>query len=123
MAPDDHLDHGIGDLLLQEQQPQRGAALPRAHESGGHDIVDDLLRQRGGVDEHGVQAARLGNQRYDGAVARGQAAVDGECGRCRSGHRDTGERGMRERNLTEHAAGRGNEVQRPRARRRPRATA
>ena len=90
----DHFQNRIGDLLLQEQQPQRRAALTRAHESGTHHIVDHLLRQSGRIDQHGVQAAGLGDQRHDRAAARGQAAIDGKSSRRRAGHGDSRERAM-----------------------------
>ena len=74
----DHLDHGVRDLLLQEQEPQRRAPLTRAHEGGSHHIVRHLLRQRGRIDQHRVQSAGLGDQRDDGAVAGGKHALNGE---------------------------------------------
>ena len=72
----DHLDHAVGDVLLHEQQAQRRAALAGGAEGGRHDVVGDLLGQRGGIDDHRVDAAGLGDQRHDRAVLGGERAVD-----------------------------------------------
>ena len=96
----------------RNNKPQRRAALAGAHEGRAHHIVDHLLRQRGRIDEHGVQAAGLGDQRHDGAAACRQRAIDGQRRGRRAGHRDAGERGMRQRNLAEQASGRRDQVQR-----------
>ena len=71
-----HLDDPVGDVVLQAQQPQRRAALAGGAERRGDDVVGDLLRQRGGVDDHGIDAAGLGDQRHDRAVLGGERAVD-----------------------------------------------
>ena len=73
---DDHLDHPVGDVLLHAEQPQRRAALAGGAEGRRHDVVRDLLGQRGRVDDHGVDAAGLGDQRHDRAVLGGERAVD-----------------------------------------------
>ena len=80
---DDHLDHAVGDVVLQTEQPQRRAALAGGAEGGGDDVVGHLFGQRGGVDDHGVDAAGLGDQRHDRAVLGGERAVDAR-GRPRS---------------------------------------
>ncbi len=59
---------GIGDVVLQAKQPQRRAALAGGAERRGDDVVGHLLGQRGGVDDHGVDAAGLGDQRHDRAA-------------------------------------------------------
>src|SRR6266852_2823529 len=52
------------------------AALAGGAERGGDHVVGDLLRQRGGVDDHGVDAAGFGDQWYDRAVLCGKRSVD-----------------------------------------------
>ena len=64
------------DLLLQAQEAQRRAALTGRTEGGRQNIVDDLLDQSGRVDDHGVDPARLGDERRDRAVAFGERAID-----------------------------------------------
>ena len=71
-----HLDHRIGYGLMQAQQAQRRAALAGAAKGALHHGVCHLLGQGSAVDQHGVDAAGLGNQRHDGAVLGGQRAVD-----------------------------------------------
>ena len=79
-GPDQHAQNLVGHILLQEQHAQRRAALAGAVESGSERIVDHLLRQRRGIDDHGVEAAGLGDQLDDRAVAGGERAVDGDAG-------------------------------------------
>jgi hypothetical protein len=62
----------IRDLLLQEQNAQRGATLAGAVERRFHGVEHHLLGQRGAVHEHRILAAGLGDERGDGAVARRQ---------------------------------------------------
>ena len=62
---DDHRDHAVGDVVLDAQQPERRAALAGRAEGRGDDVVGDLLGERGGVDDHGVDAAGLGDERHD----------------------------------------------------------
>jgi hypothetical protein len=74
-----HLQRAVGDLLLQAQDAQRRAALPRAVEGRGDDIAHHLLGQRRAVDDHRVLAAGLGDQRDRGAIRRqalGQLLLD-----------------------------------------------
>jgi hypothetical protein len=72
----DHLDHVIGDALVDQQQAQRRATLARRAEGALDHGVDHLLRQRAGVDQHRVDAAGLRDQRHDGAVLARQRAMD-----------------------------------------------
>ena len=65
-----HLGDGLGDVLLHVEQAQGGAALPGALEGGGRDVLDRLLGQGRGIDDHGVQAAGLGDQ--GGGMVAGQ---------------------------------------------------
>ncbi len=68
----DHLDHAVGDVVLKEQQPQRRAALAGRTERRGDDVVGDLFGQRGGIDDHRIDAAGLRDQRHDRAVLGGE---------------------------------------------------
>jgi len=70
-----HVQHAVGDVLLQAQHAQRRAALAGGVEGGGEHVGDHLLGQGGGVHDHRVLAAGLGDQRHV-AAARGEGAVD-----------------------------------------------
>ncbi len=74
-----HLERRIGDILVQEQEPQGGAALAGRQERRGDDVAHHLLGQGGRIHQHGVDAAGLGDQRHDrpGLVVE-QGAGDGE---------------------------------------------
>ena len=86
----------VGDVLLHAEQPQRRAALAGGAESRGDDVVGHLLGQRGGIDDHGVDAAGLGDQRRDRAVLGGERAVDDARDFGRAGEGDAGDaRGRR----------------------------
>ena len=87
----DHLDHAVGHVLLHAEQPQRRAALAGRAERRGDHVVGDLLGQRGGIDDHGVDAAGLGDQRHDRAVLGGERAVDGAADLGRAGEGDAGD--------------------------------
>ena len=91
----DHLDHAVGDVVLHEQQPQRRAALAGRTKRRGHDVVGDLFGQRGGIDDHGIDAAGFRDQRHDRAVLGGQRAVDRSRDLGRAGEDDAGDIGMR----------------------------
>ncbi len=58
-----HGERAVGDLFLQAQHAQRGAALSGAVEGRCENIGGDLFRERGGIDDHRVLAARLGDER------------------------------------------------------------
>ena len=75
-------------LMRQEQQPQRRTPLPGRAEGRHHHIVHHLLAQRGRVAEHGVEPARLRDQRRDRAILRRQRAVDDARHLGRAGERD-----------------------------------
>ena len=92
----DHLDHAVGDVVLHEQQPQRRAALAGGAERRSHDVVGDLFGQRGRIDDHGVDAAGLRDQRHDRAVLGGERAVDRARHFGRAGEDDAGDVGMRD---------------------------
>ena len=87
----DHLDDGLGHVLLQAQQAQRRAALAGRAERRGDHIVGDLLRKRGRIDDHRIDAAGLGNQRHDGRFLRRQRAVDRARDLGRAGESHTGD--------------------------------
>ncbi len=72
----------VGDLLLHEQHAQSRTALACAVERGHHDVSDDLLRQGGTVDQHGIESAGFRNECRDRAVARREAPMN-EPGRFR----------------------------------------
>ena len=76
MAPLQHRDDALGHILLHEQQARRRAALAGAVEGGGQHIAHRLLGQRRAIDDHGIHAAGLGDQRGDGAIARRKRPVD-----------------------------------------------
>ena len=87
----DHLDHAVGDVVLNEQQAQRRAALAGRAERRGHDVVGDLLGQRGRIDDHRIDAAGFRDQRHDRAVLGGERAIDRSGDLGRSGEDDTGD--------------------------------
>ena len=87
----DHLDHAVGDVLLHAQQPQRRAALAGGAEGRRDHVVGHLLGQRGGVDDHRVDAAGLGDQRHDRRVLAGEHAVDRARDLGRAGEGDAGD--------------------------------
>ena len=89
------LQHPRRDLFLQVEHPQGGAALAGALEGGAHHIAHHLLRQGGGVDNHGVLAAGLGDERQDGALALGQGHVDELGGLGGAGEADAADAGIR----------------------------
>ena len=86
IAPAQHLQRALGDLLLQHQQAQRRAALAGRAEGRGDDVLHHLLGQSGGIDDHRVDPAGLGDQRDDRPV------VVGEQGRGRSSWRSRSSR-------------------------------
>ena len=94
-APGDHLDHAVGDRLVHAQQAQRRAALAGRAERALHHRVGHLLGQRGRIDQHGVDAAGLGDQRDDGAVLGGERALDGLGHLGRAGEHHAGDARLR----------------------------
>ena len=62
----EHANDAIRDVVLKAENAKRRAALARGVEGGGQHIANHLLRQRGGVDDHGVLAAGL---RDEGNIA------------------------------------------------------
>jgi hypothetical protein len=99
----DHLDHLVGDVLLHHEQAQGRAALAGGAEGRHHDVVGDLLGQRRRIDDHGVEAAGLGDQRDDRPVLGGESAVDRAGGGGRAGEGDAGDSGMRDQRRAERA--------------------
>ena len=71
-----HFNDAIGDALVHTQEAQCRAALPGRAERAHHHRVDDLLGQCAGVDQHGVDAASLSDQRNNRAVLHGQRTLD-----------------------------------------------
>ena len=85
MAPTSMSIDAVGGFLLHEQHARRRAALPGAVEGRAHGIAHHLLGQRGGIRDHGVDAAGLGDERHDGAAALGQRLLDRQRGLIRAG--------------------------------------
>ena len=110
---DQHVEHALGDVVLQAQQPQRRAALAGGAERRRDDVVGHLFGQRRGIDDHGVDAAGLGDQRHDRAVLFSERAVDGAAGFGRAGEGDTGDARIGDEARTDRAVA-GNEMQRAR---------
>src|SRR5262249_41864342 len=71
-----HGHQPVGDVLLDEEDAGGGASLTGAVEGGGQDVANRLLRQGGGIDDHGVHAAGLGDEGDDRAATLGQGSVD-----------------------------------------------
>ncbi len=72
----EHVDQPVGDLVLHVEHAQRRAALSGAVEARGDHVVHHLFRQRGGVDDHRVLAAGLGDQHRARAAARRELCRD-----------------------------------------------
>ena len=85
-----HLDHRIRSAFMQAQKPQGRAALTGRAKRALHHGVGHLLGQCGRVDQHGIDAAGLGNQRHDGAVFRGQRSLNNFGHRHRAGEDHAG---------------------------------
>ena len=102
------------------KQPQRRAALAGRAERRGHDVVGDLLGQRGGIDDHRIDAAGLRDQRHDRAVLGGERAVDRARDLGRAGEDDAGDVGMRDQRRADAAVA-GHADAAPRRARRPHA--
>ncbi len=62
-CPAQHLQRVVGHVVLQTQHAQGRTTLTGAVEGGGQHVNHHLLGQRGGVNDHGVQAASFGYQR------------------------------------------------------------
>ena len=107
----DHLDDAIGDVLLHEQQPQRRAALARGAERRGHDVVGDLFGQRGGVRNHGVDAAGFCDKRYNRSVLGGECTIDRARHLGRAGEHHARDIGMCRQHRADRAVA-GHELQR-----------
>ena len=73
---DEHREHRLGNIVLQAKKPQRRTALAGRTEGRRDDVVDHLLGQSGGVDDHGIDAAGFGDQRHDRSVLGGERAID-----------------------------------------------
>ena len=89
-----HGQHLVGDIVLQIEQAQRRAALPGALESGREHVADHLFGQRGGIDQHRVEAAGFGNQRRVRRHGSGHAGMDFLRGGGRTGKADAGQTGI-----------------------------
>ena len=92
-----------GDLPLQVQHPQGGAALTGAEKSRADHIVGDLFQQRRRIHDHGILAAGLGDQRSDGSVGFGHGPIDPARGFSTAGEGDTGAQRMPNQSVTHGA--------------------
>ena len=68
----DHVEHTVGHILLHAQ----AVAAPNNADrrSGNADvnhIIGYLFRQRGGIDDHGIDAAGFSDQRHDRPIFGG----------------------------------------------------
>ena len=92
--PFDHGEDVLGHVLLQAEEAKRRAALPGRAEGGSDDVVGHLLGERGGIDDHGVDAAGLGDEGDDRPALLRQRPVDRPCDLGRAGEGDAGGRGV-----------------------------
>ena len=94
----------FGNIFLQQQQPQRRAALASGLEARHNDIAHNLFGQSGGIDNHRVQTACFGNQRHQGPVVIGQQIARNRLGgwnrACENDARDTTVRCQCSANIT-----------------------
>ena len=72
----EHLDDLRCHVLLEEEDAQGRAALAGRAEGALDRVGDHLLGQGRAVDDHGVEAAGLGDEGADRGVARGHGAGD-----------------------------------------------
>ena len=61
-GPGQHILNTFRNVLLQKQNAQGGASLAGTPKGGGHHISNDLLRQGGAINDHGVLSARFRHQ-------------------------------------------------------------
>ncbi len=87
---DEHVEHPLGHVLLQAEQAERRAALTGGTERRRDHVVHDLFGQRRRIDDHGIDAAGLGDQRHDQPAFSGEGLIDGaaDFGRAREGDAD-----------------------------------
>src|SRR3989442_8938134 len=86
----EELQHARRAAGVDEEDALRRAALAGALEGGDHDVVDDLLGERRGVDDHRVVAAGFGDERHDRPRALRQREIDALRGLDRAGEGDAG---------------------------------
>ena len=111
----EHGEDAVGDFLLEAEHTERRAALSGGIEGRHHHIGDDLLRQGGGIDDHGVLATGFGHERDRPSIRPeppGEFGLDrlGDIGRAgeehavdpRIGHEASADRTV-SRQETEHA--------------------
>ena len=97
--PAQHVEDRRGDVLVQAQQAQGRAALAGGEEGRGDDVGDHLFGQGGGVHQHGVETAGLGDQGDERArLVFEQGAGDapgagGRAGEGDAGHARVGDQG------------------------------
>src|SRR5437667_2229674 len=86
----EELQHARRAAGVDEQDALRRAALAGALKGGDHDVVDDLLGERRGVDDHRVVPAGFGDERHDRPRALRQREIDALRGLDRAGESDAG---------------------------------
>ena len=85
-----HVQYAISHIVLNAQEPQRRTALAGGAECRRHDVIGDLLGQCRGIDDHGIDAAGLGDQRRNWPIFRRQCAIDRTANFRRPGEDDAG---------------------------------
>ena len=106
-----HLQHFVGDVILQKQYAQGRAALAGTVEGTGDRIARDLLRQCGRIHDHGILAAGLGNHCGDRSIAGRQRTVDDSSGFGRAGEHHARQTRIRENHRADARAAAGQQMQ------------
>ena len=76
-GPFENFDDPVGHIVLQVEDAQCGATLAGTLEGRLDDVGHHLFGQGGGVDDHGVHATGLGDQRRQGGAFAGrQGTID-----------------------------------------------
>ena len=91
-------------VLLEEEDAQGRAALASRAEGALDRVGDHLLGQGRAVDDHGVEAAGLGDEGADRGVARRHRTGDGPGGLGAAGERHTGDAGVGDERRSDRAA-------------------
>ena len=109
-----HLQRAPGHVVLHAQQAQRRAALAGAVEGRGEHVGDDLLGERRRVDDHGVDAAGLGDQQRRAAVgveSPGERGLQPARHRRRAGEEHAAHAGVGDQRGADRVARAGHELQ------------
>ncbi len=106
-----HADHLIRHILLHIQNPEGRTTLPRRLEGRRDNIADRLLGQGAGINDHGVEPARLGNQRSLRIRIIGHGAGNALRRLGRAGKTDPGNLRMGHQRRAHHRAVAGQQLQ------------